>query len=98
MFSQVSVHPQGGPPVPGSFPGLSSQVLSGEVVPQSQVLCLVPVPFFGYPSPNQGGTLVPAGGGGTLAGTEVPPPTGTGIPHRLGMGYPPPPPRDSTEE
>ena len=40
MFSQVRVRSQGGTPVPGSFPGLWSQVLSWWVTP-------VPVSFLG---------------------------------------------------
>ena len=70
MFSQVCVHPRGwggggvgGTAVPGSFPGLWSQVPSqGEVVPQSQLggggsqswRGRTPVLARSYPNPGQG--------------------------------------------
>ena len=68
----LSVH-RSGTPVPGSFPGLWSLVLS-QGVPRSQVLSLVPGPPWSFP----GGTPIPAVGGTPemigypLAGTGVP--------------------------
>ena len=82
MFSQVSVHSHlRGTPVPGSFPGHWSQVISG--VPQSW---LGEVLHDGAPCwPGQDlGTLQPSSGWGT-------PPPRTGVPPgQVRMGYPPP--------
>ena len=104
----MSVQVVGCTPVPGSFPGLWSQVLSrGYPILWSHVLS------GGYPSPDlEGGTPIPAGGvpvtpvlaggypspgqGYPWTGLGYPPPdqdrTGVPLPTRTGLEYPPPPP------